>query len=53
MALYFVLYVLKLVKRSEYSLYGFVEFAAYTYREFVLVVPYVPRHLTDSHEGRY
>ena len=38
-------------KRSEcVCVYGFVKFAAYTYREFVLVVPCVPRHLTDFHE---
>jgi len=49
--LYFVLYVLKLVRGV--NLYGSVKFAAYTYSEFVWVVPYVSRHLTDFHEGRY
>jgi hypothetical protein len=41
---------LKLVRGVKVC--GFVKFAAHTYREFVLVVLYVPQHLTGSHEGR-
>jgi hypothetical protein len=50
MPLCFLLCVLKLERGVKVC--GFVKFAAYTCKEFVLVIQFVPRHFTDTHEGR-